>query len=152
MRSKGAMLLVADDCDSNRRLMTTLLRPRFQDVVEARDGDAALRLLLGPDAPTLALLDWGMPGLDGLEVVRRVRALRRGALPYIIMVTGHVSREEVLAAEHAGANDYVTKPFRARVLLDRVDAALSALASVDDPHGPPPSRLGKLLLRDPLQA
>jgi len=81
------------------------------------------------DAPTLAILDWMMPGMDGLEICRRIREVDR--LLYIIMLTARGSKEDLVAGLGAGADDYLVKPFdkdelRARILVGRRVMGLQA--------------------------
>ena len=80
-------------------------------VVMAEDGEQAWRILEGPDPPHIALVDWMMPGLDGLEICRRVRAAGREPYTYILLLTGKDLQEEIVQGLAAGADDYLKKPF-----------------------------------------
>jgi CheY-like chemotaxis protein len=91
------------------------------EVIESGDGTEALELLFQDDAPRLAVVDWDMPGLDGLELCRLVRDFRLGGPPYIVLLAAgrHPDIEEAL---EAGANDCVRTPAGAAEIRERVDA------------------------------
>jgi len=80
------------------------------EVRTAEDGEAACALLEGPEPPSIAVIDWMMPKLDGLEVCRRVRR-RTGPYVYLVLLTAKSQKEEIAAGLEAGADDYVIKPF-----------------------------------------
>lgn len=103
-------ILVAEDDPIARRALTTLLTRWGYDVQVVHDGEEALQALLGPDAPRLALLDWGLPGLDGVEVCRAVRDHFNGAYTYILMLTGRGDRDSIVAGLESGADEYLVKP------------------------------------------
>jgi CheY-like chemotaxis protein len=90
------------------------------DVLVARDGPQAWQVLDGEEPPSLALLDWVMPGMDGLEVCRKVRSVTRTPPIYIILLTARVAKDDVIRGFDAGADDYVTKPFNSDELRARV--------------------------------
>jgi DNA-binding response OmpR family regulator len=104
-------ILVAEDDRVARRMLETILAEWGYQVTAVGDGVEALRELTGADAPQLAILDWIMPGLDGGEVCRRVRAEPNPRLMYLIMLTIKSSRADVIAGLRAGADDYISKPF-----------------------------------------
>jgi DNA-binding response OmpR family regulator len=114
-------VLVADDDDLSRIALKLLLDKRGYEVIEAPDGATALRLLLQPDAPSLAILDWLMPGMDGVEVCRQARAAPALASLYILLLTCRDGKNHVIEGLQAGANDYVTKPFDRDELLARIN-------------------------------
>lgn len=91
------------------------------------DGAAAWAALQAPEAPALAILDWMMPLMDGLEIVRRLRALPTNRPPYLIMLTAKGDSVDLITALTAGANDYMTKPFRHGELCARVEVGLRML-------------------------
>ena len=121
---RGMRILVAEDNRSSRMMLAGLLEGRGYDVVSAEDGRQALDLLLGEDPPRLAVLDWMMPGLEGTEVVRRVRAAnqRDRSYTYLILLTVRGAREHLLQGLEAGADDYVAKPFDPEELQMRIAA------------------------------
>jgi CheY-like chemotaxis protein len=116
--------LIADDDLIPRSMVRAALAEWGYEVTAAADGQEALRVLEGPDAPPLAVLDWMMPGLDGVEVCLRVRAHARPEPPFLILLTSRGSKGDVVTGLDSGANDYLTKPFdrdelRARVKVGR---------------------------------
>jgi len=124
-------VLVADDDNASRLLLERVLAKWGYEVVAVSDGQAAWEVLSGPDAPELAVLDWMMPGLDGVEVCRRLRALDLSNPPYVILLTSRGEKEDLATGLEAGASDYVQKPFdpvelRARLLVGRRFAELNA--------------------------
>ena len=145
-------ILVAEDSRVSRFLLETNLKKWGHEPVLTVDGTEAWEIMQREDAPALAILDWMMPGLDGLEICRRARA-RTDARPlYIILLTARTDRQDTIDGLGAGANDFVTKPFdpaelRARVsvgvrvvelqgeLAARIDDLEQALARVDQLHG-----------------
>jgi diguanylate cyclase (GGDEF)-like protein len=90
------------------------------DVTSVVDGQEALREVARPDAPNLAILDWSMPKVDGLQVCRAVRERVGGQYVYMILLTSNNRDDDVLEGFNAGADDYITKPFDARQLKARV--------------------------------
>ncbi len=104
-------ILIAEDNLFYRRSLGGTLREWGYDVIEAADGFSAWDILRKPDAPRLAILDWVMPRMDGLEVCRRLRDLRRPEPSYIIMLTSREGRRNIVTALDSGADDYITKPF-----------------------------------------
>jgi len=103
------VLVAEDDAVSRRALEVTLKRWGYE-VVPAPDGVSAWQLLEEKDAPRLALLDWVMPGLDGVEVCRKVRARTSGEPTYLILLSAKATTEDIVAGLESGADDYVTKP------------------------------------------
>ena len=113
-------ILIADDDRVSRHLLEADLRHWGHEVRAVADGIAAWDAMQEQDAPALAIVDWMMPGLDGVEVCRRVSG-RSPALPcYIILLTARTRPEDIVQALGAGADDYVTKPFDAAELRARV--------------------------------
>jgi two-component system cell cycle response regulator len=114
-------VLIAEDDTTSRNILTTFLKKWGYDPVTANTGKAALEVLYQPGAPRLAILDWMMPEMDGLEVVRRVRAQEAPNPPYIIMLTAKTGKDEVIVGLEAGADDYLAKPFDPGELRARVE-------------------------------
>jgi DNA-binding response OmpR family regulator len=117
------VLIADDDAIGLRLLDRTIRRLHGYEVVAVTDGLAALRVLEASDPPPLAILDWMMPNLDGVDVCRNIRNTPRLQSIYIILVTGKESRESRLEGLRAGANDYITKPFDPAELEARVRVA-----------------------------
>jgi DNA-binding response OmpR family regulator len=107
-------ILVAEDDSVARRILEVTLERLGWDVITAEDGDAAWSLfetLKGKNAPELAIIDWMMPGLEGVELCRRLRATPGFELVYVILLTSRGDKKDLADGLAAGANDYVTKPF-----------------------------------------
>ena len=104
-------ILIAEDELFFRCMLEGALREWGYEVTAVNNGKAAWDVLERPDAPKLAILDWQMPGMDGLEVCRRIRAALTPEPTYVIMLTSREGRDNTLAALRAGADDYVHKPF-----------------------------------------
>ena len=127
-------VLIAEDDRVSRRLLEATLVKWGYEVVPTVDGNGAWQALQLQHAPPLAILDWAMPGLDGLEVCRKVRRASDSQLPYIILLTAREGKPKIVEGLDAGADDYVTKPFdpeelRARIRVgERVLGLQSALA------------------------
>jgi two-component system KDP operon response regulator KdpE len=114
-------VLVVDDEPAIRRFLRTSLRAEGYDIVEAETGEAALSEIRRR-APDLVMLDLGLPGIDGLEVIRRLRG--DGSAVPIIVLTSRSDEAGKVEALDLGADDYVTKPFGMDELLARIRAAL----------------------------
>ena len=117
-------ILIAEDDATSRLLLKRVLTGWGYAVTVTADGDEALRELLAVDAPRLAILDWMMPGMDGVDVCRRLRALETRQPPYLILLTALDKKGDVVTGLEAGADDYVGKPYdpdelRARVAVGR---------------------------------
>ncbi|MDD3271790.1 MAG: diguanylate cyclase [Syntrophomonadaceae bacterium] len=104
-------VLIADDDIISRAVVKALLLKWGYEVLEAGDGNEAWDILKEKDSPQLVLLDWMMPGIDGLELCRRLRQLDNNTYHYIILLTGRDSKEDIIGGLNAGADDYITKPF-----------------------------------------
>lgn len=98
-----------------------MLKKAGYDVTFAPDGEQAWARLSEPNPPSIALLDWEMPGLAGPEVVERIRARGDAAPTYVILLTSRDSSADIVAGLKAGANDYVTKPANEDELVARVN-------------------------------
>src|SRR6185295_19567055 len=98
----GFKVLVADDDPFSRRLLEATLTGWGYEVAVARSGPEAWDALVGPDAPALAFLDWVMPGFDGLEVCRRIRARAQDRYLYLVLVTANDRKSQVVEGLGAG--------------------------------------------------
>lgn len=114
-------ILIAEDDPISRVVLERTLTNWGHEVVVVCDGQSAWDILQRGDAPKLAILDWMMPLIDGLEVCRRVRALARSEPTYIIFLTAKHQKDDIASGLDSGANDYVTKPFDRRELRARLD-------------------------------
>ncbi|HSP64162.1 MAG TPA: response regulator transcription factor [Pyrinomonadaceae bacterium] len=104
-------VLIAEDDAVSRQILETLLRNWGYEVVTTRDGEQAWLAMSAPDAPALAILDVMMPGVDGLEICRRVRRLSVATSPHIILLTAKHGARAIVDGMEAGADDYLTKPY-----------------------------------------
>ncbi|MGA2813877.1 MAG: EAL domain-containing protein [Candidatus Acidiferrum sp.] len=124
-------ILLADDDGFTRRLLRKILEQEDYAVEAVENGSLALESLCSKHGPRLALLDWLMPGLNGLEVCREVR--RRSEYPYIyiILLTARTSKEDIVKGLEAGADDYLTKPWDTEELKARLRAGARVLKLED---------------------
>jgi phosphoserine phosphatase RsbU/P len=118
-------IVVAEDDLVSRTLINSLMEKWGFKAVITQDGHEAMASLRGEQGPTLALLDWMMPGMDGLEVCRRVRESKK--MVYVIMLTSLGAKENIVEGLHAGADDYLIKPFDKNELLARIQVGLRIL-------------------------
>ena len=121
-------VLLAEDEPLTRHLVTRLLQGWDYEVEVVEDGGEALDHLQRPQGSRLAVLDWMMPGLDGIEVCRRLRAGGETEYTYIILLTARTEKADVVAGLEAGADVYITKPFDEAELRSRVRAGERILA------------------------
>ncbi len=117
-------ILVAEDDDSSRLMLKRILTGWDHEVVVTADGQAAWEALNADDAPRLALLDWMMPGLTGVEICQKLREQEQEqeTYTYLILLTAKQSKENLVAGMEAGADDYISKPFDQHELRVRLRA------------------------------
>ncbi|HNY85857.1 MAG TPA: diguanylate cyclase [Candidatus Hydrogenedentes bacterium] len=120
-------VLVAEDDPTSRVLLATMLKKWGHEPVCAADGLEAWSILEQAGAPRLVLLDWVMPGLDGPEVCRRLRAVETSDPPFVIMLTGRAEKGDIILGLDAGANDYLAKPYDPEELRARLGVACRML-------------------------
>lgn len=113
-------ILIAEDELVSRHQLEVTLSEWGNQVVLTADGMGAWELLRRDNPPELAILDWMMPGMDGIEVCRKVREERRSLPIYLILLTSRSSRVDVVQGLEAGADDYMTKPFERAELHARL--------------------------------
>lgn len=113
-------ILIAEDDEVSRRVLQATLTTAGHEVIATQNGAAAWAILEKDDSPKLAVLDWMMPEMDGLEVCRRARQQPTAAPVYIILLTAKAQKSDVVQGLEAGANDYVLKPFNRDELRARV--------------------------------
>ncbi|MCE5310324.1 MAG: diguanylate cyclase [Acidobacteriales bacterium] len=104
-------VLVADDSVIDRHILESSLRKWSYETVTACDGIEAWELLQRPDAPRLAVLDWMMPGLTGVEICQRLRREIHNDYTYVLLLTSRSEREDLVEGMDSGADDYIRKPF-----------------------------------------
>jgi two-component system, cell cycle response regulator len=115
-------ILIAEDDPHQARQLDVLVRSWGYDPVVVHDGLSAVRALHAPDSPRLVLLDWVLPGLDGIRVCREVREEQDRPYTYVVLVTGQGGRPERLAGLEAGADDFLAKPVDPPELRARLNA------------------------------
>lgn len=119
--TEALRILVVDDDPASLRLMEECLTAEGYRVVSATNGAEALEIDLR-EAPQMIIADWMMPAIDGLELCRRLRAQLGGAFVYIIIATAHSDRDRNVEALEAGANEFLSKPYKRDELMARVRA------------------------------
>jgi two-component system NtrC family sensor kinase len=112
-------VLIAEDDLASRLALKVNLQKWGHEVVEAQDGDQAWQLLQR-EKPKIAILDWMMPGIEGMELCRRIRANTEGDYIYVILLTAKGDNEDVVVGLDAGADDYITKPFDREIMRSRI--------------------------------
>ncbi len=118
-------ILVVDDSSTMRRIIkNTLNHLGYKDLLEAEDGALAWETMTQNDDIGVLITDWNMPNMNGLELVKKVRAEQKYADMPIIMVTTEGGKTEVITALKAGVNNYIVKPFTPQVLKEKLEAVL----------------------------
>jgi len=113
-------ILIADDDQTTRRILLAVLKKAGFEVVICCDGCEALQALQSEGPPMLAILDWMMPGMDGVDICRTLRTSEAAVQPYLILLTCKGFQEDVVSGLESGADDYIVKPFSADELLARI--------------------------------
>ena len=142
-------VLIADDEVVSRRLLESSMRRWGYDVVVASDGLEAARILQRPDAPKLAVLDWLMPGLDGVQLCVQLRQRKNDAYVYVLLLTAKHTKSDVVQGLEAGADDYIIKPFDPQELRVRLRAGKRILYLLEQITAARET-LRELAARDPL--
>lgn len=118
----GLKLLVAEDNPVFQMLLRGILGRWGYEVMIVPDGLDAWKILDSPDPPRLAILDWMMPGMDGVEICRRLRATPREPYTYVVLLTARTEPHDLVEGMDAGADDYLTKPLKSHELRVRLRA------------------------------
>lgn len=127
-------VLIADDDALIRRLLVALLTKLGHEVEQVEDGHAAMKALDVPLPPSLAILDWVMPGVSGLDVCRKLRAHPGKVRPYVLLLSAKSDKQEIISGLDAGADDYLIKPFDPMALLARLRVAQRIIAYQEELH------------------
>ena len=136
-------ILVVDDQSSMRRVIEQHLRAAgYSAIYQAESGEEALERL-GRMKMDLVILDWTMPGMSGIDVLREIRSNEAWKNTKVMMVTAEGLKENVIAAVQAGANSYVVKPFTQATLLGKIEDALPLRRGAVNKR-PPPGFMGSL--------
>ena len=125
--NKNIKILIVDDFSTMRRIIKNLLRDLgFTNTSEADDGNTALPMLQSGGFELL-ITDWNMPGMQGIDLLRAVRAdPKLSSLP-VLMVTAEQKKEQIIEAAKAGVNGYIVKPFTAATLKDKLEKIFERL-------------------------
>ena len=113
-------ILIAEDEPVSRRRLELMLKRCGYEVLAVADGEAAWQVLKRDSPPRLAVLDWMMPNLDGVSLCRKVRALRTEPYTYIVLLTSRDNEDSLIEGFEAGADDFLSKPFKPRELESRL--------------------------------
>lgn len=124
-------VLIAEDDPTSNDVLRINLETWGYDVVAYSDGAQAYHALQQPDAPRLAILDWMMPELSGVEVCRQVRSQEQTHQPYIILLTAKSQRTDLIEGLKAGADDYIAKPFDRQELRARLQVGIRVIELQD---------------------
>lgn len=129
MTNKNLKILVVDDFPTMRRIIRNLLKDLgYENVDEAEDGAIGLEKLRNGSFD-FVVSDWNMPNLDGLEMLKQIRADESLAKLPVLMVTAEAKKENIIAAAQAGANGYVVKPFTAATLEEKLNKIFEKMGS-----------------------
>lgn len=115
-------ILIAEDENTTRRKLEKFLEDMEYEVISCKDGLDAWEIIQSEDAPNLLILDWMMPGMNGVEICRKVREQGREPYTYILLLTMKDKQEDIIYGMEAGADDYITKPFNQHELGVRLKA------------------------------
>lgn len=119
--NKNMRILVVDDFSTMRRIVKNQLRELgFSDILEAEDGGAAFQILQSKSID-FVVTDWNMPGVTGLELLKKIRADEKYKSLPVLMVTAEAKREQIVEAAQSGVNGYVVKPFNAVTLQEKIE-------------------------------
>lgn len=116
-------ILVAEDDLTSNLMLTQIFEEWGYEVISTYNGDHAWDILDQDDAPQIAVLDWIMPGLEGVEVCRKAKERDISNQPYLIILTGRAGKEDIVRGLESGADDYITKPFDENELKARIRVA-----------------------------
>ena len=125
-------ILIADDERVSTLMLGRTLEQWGFEVVVAQDGVEAWERIISDQPPALAIVDWEMPGLDGIELCRRIRATSLRSPVYVILLTARNSRKDLVAGLEAGADDYLTKPFDPDELRARIHVGQRTLGLIEN--------------------
>jgi two-component system, cell cycle response regulator len=125
-------VLIAEDDPVSCHLLKSFLKKWNYDVTVVTDGASALRILESDDSPRLAVLDWMMPGMEGVQICQRIRERKKGPYIYVLLLTARSEKRDLLRGLELGADDYLTKPFDSEELRARLLVGERILTLQDD--------------------
>ena len=123
--SKTVPIVIAEDDPVSRELISTIVNKWGFRAIVTPDGHEAMAAIRAEHGPVVAILDWMMPGMDGLEVCRRIREIGKPA--HVILLTARAAKESLVEGLENGADDYLVKPFDKDELLARIHVGLRIL-------------------------
>jgi two-component system chemotaxis response regulator CheY len=124
---KNMKVLVVDDFSTMRRIVKNLLRDLgFTNIQEADDGSTALPMLQSGDFD-FVVTDWNMPGMQGIDLLKAIRADSKLAHIPVLLITAEAKKEQIVMAAQAGVNGYIVKPFTAATLKTKLDKIFERL-------------------------
>jgi two-component system chemotaxis response regulator CheY len=127
--NKDMKILIVDDFSTMRRIIKNLLRDLgFSNTHEADDGTTALPMLRNGNFDFL-VTDWNMPGMQGIDLLKAVRADPKLASLPVLMVTAEAKKDQIVEAAQAGVNGYIVKPFTAQTLGEKIDKIFERLSA-----------------------
>ena len=127
--NKNMKILIVDDFSTMRRIIKNLLRDLgFNNTHEADDGNTALPMLRGGGFDFL-ITDWNMPGMQGIDLLRAVRADPQMKTMPVLLVTAEARRDQIVLAAEAGVNGYIVKPFTAQTLKEKIEKIFERIAA-----------------------
>lgn len=127
--NKNMKILIVDDFSTMRRIIKNLLRDLgFNNTHEADDGNTALPMLRGGGFDFL-ITDWNMPGMQGIDLLRAVRADPQMKAMPVLLVTAEARRDQIVLAAEAGVNGYIVKPFTAQTLKEKIEKIFERIAA-----------------------
>ncbi len=122
-------VLMVDDFATMRKIVRNILKQiGFEDISEAEDGNAALRVIKN-EKVGLVVTDWNMPNMSGLDLLREIRQDPQTSSLPVLMVTAEGLKENVMEAVKAGVSNYVVKPFTAEVLQEKIETIFKKMAN-----------------------
>ncbi len=127
-------ILVADDDPVSARVLTKIIEKAGHECSVVVDGESAWKVASGPNPPRIMLLDWVMPGIDGIEVCRKIRALESAHYIYIFIISARGKHRDIDLGYQAGADDFITKPFRPQDVTSRLRVAERVISAQAPPQ------------------
>lgn len=142
-------ILIAEDDVTSRNILRAILIRWGYEVIVTCNGVEAWDVLRQQEAPKIAVLDWMMPGLDGVEVCRKVRTLENDDPPYLILLTIRDDKADIVEGLSGGANDYISKPYDIKELQARIEVGKRVIELQDRLHSAMED-LSRQAMTDPL--
>jgi len=118
-------ILIAEDDKTSRAILAEIVKKWGYEPIAVKDGRSAWEIMQKPDAPPLSLLDWEMPGMNGLDVCRSIRENNPPNPPYLIILTNRGNKADIVAGLNSGANDYISKPIHPDQLFKVIEGQLA---------------------------